>query len=494
MDAATRAARQRVVGSIWTKLAYGAGSVAYGVKGNGFSYFLLLFYSQALGVDSASVGLAIFLTFLVDAFSDPVVGYLSDNLRTPFGRRHPFMYAAAIPVSVSFWFLWNPPEGYTNEQLFWYLLFWAILVRTLITLYEIPSSALVAEFTTDYDERTTFLSYRNMFGWVGGVIVAVITLTLLLDRDSATGSGFTDVQGFREYGLLASLTIFASIMVSALGTHRTIPYLYRSTTVPEKFSLGRFLREIFETLANPSFAALFLASLFSFVASGVSAALTFYIYGYFWGFESDQSGLITASVILSAVGAFVLAPRVSRALGKKRAAIIVGVLAFSIAPAPIVLRLFGLMPENGDPALFPIIFCVVVADMCLIIMVQILMQSMIADLVEDSQTRTARRSEGVFFAAISFTRKAVEGGGILIASALLAIIDFPVGRPPSEVPEEALFRLGAFYAPTLFTLWMIMLACLSFYRIDRARHEANLTQLGLGEAPEFVTEMSSRSD
>ncbi len=482
--------RDQVVGSIWTKLAYGIGSVAYGVKGNGFSYFLLLYYSQALGVDAAKVGLAIFITFLVDAISDPLVGYLSDNTRTAWGRRHPFMYAAALPIAVSYWFLWNPPPGLSSDALFWYLLCLAILVRTLITFYEIPASALVAELTTDYDERTSYISYRSMFGWIGGVIIAVITLAFLLG-DTATGSAYTDTGGFRSYGLLAACVMLASILASALGTHRTIPYLHKAHSVPERFSLVRLVREVAETLTHGSFAAIFAATLFSNVAGGISAALTFYIYGYFWGFTGDQSSMITASVMISAGLAFIVAPRIGKAIGKKRAAIGLGIAAFTIAPAPVTLRLLGLMPENGDPILFPLILSIVVVDLGLIIAVQILATSMIADLVEDSQLRTGRRSEGVFFAAISFSRKAIEGGGILVASLILALIRFPVGASPEDVPPEAIFRLGLFYAPTLFVFWMMMLVCLSFYRIDRARHESNLRTLAGRETPEFVTETSS---
>ena len=75
-----------------SKLAYGFGAVAYGVKNNGFDYFLLIFYSQILGVEAGLVGLALLLALLCDAFTDPVVGYLSDNTAGRFGRRHPWMY------------------------------------------------------------------------------------------------------------------------------------------------------------------------------------------------------------------------------------------------------------------------------------------------------------------------------------------------------------------------------------------------------------------
>ncbi|MEM7766457.1 MAG: MFS transporter [Pseudomonadota bacterium] len=488
--AAHEAERQRIIGSPWTKLSYAIGGIPYGVKGNGFSYFLLIFYSQALGVDAAQVGLAIVITFLFDAFSDPVVGYLSDNTRSKLGRRHPFMYAAALPVAAAYWLLWNPPESFTNDQLFWYVLIVAIAVRQLITLYEVPSSALVAELTQDYDARTSYLSLRNMFIWFGGVTMAVITLGFLLNEERGGGSGFTDVEGFHQYGMMASATLFIAILISAIGTHRAIPYLRQSHSVPEGFSLGRLFREVYETLSSRSFAALFLATLFANTASGVSGALTFYIYGYFWGFTTVQTSIIVASVFISAILANFAAPLISRTIGKKRGAIYVGLAAFTLAPAPVTLRLLGVMPANGDPILFPLIFGVVVIDLGLIITVQILMQSMIADLVEDAELKTERRNEGVFFAAISFTRKAVEGMGIMLASTILVLIAFPVGVPPSEVGDEALFRLGLFYAPTLFTLWMIMLFCLSLYKIDRAQHEANLRTLAERADPTFVTESS----
>ena len=149
--------------SIWTEVFYGFGSVAYGVKDNGFSFFLLLYYNQVLGLPEAWVGLGM-IALVLDAVSDPIVGYASDNTHSRWGRRHPFMYAAAVPVAVSYYFLWTPPAGLSGGALFAYFLALAILIRTLITFYEIPSSALVAELTDHYDQRTSMLSYRYFFG------------------------------------------------------------------------------------------------------------------------------------------------------------------------------------------------------------------------------------------------------------------------------------------------------------------------------------------
>ena len=117
-------------------------------------------------------------------------------------------------------------------------------------------------------------------------------------------------------------------------------------------------------------------------------------------------------------------------------------------------------------------------DVALIISFQTLSASMIADLVEDAERKTQRRSEGVFFAAIAFTRKVVQGVGVVSATIVLSIAQFPKGVLPGDVPQHSIDTLGLFYAPSLFCLWMVMIGCLSMYKIDRKQHEENLRALG----------------
>ena len=222
----------------WTKLAYGSGAAANGIKNNGFEYFLLFYYSQVLGVDFALVGAALMIAMFVDGITDPLVGYWSDNIKTRFGRRHPFMYAAALPVGLIYIMAWNPPAGLTGNALFPYLLFVTIATRVAYTFYEVPSSALVAELTDDYDERTSFLSFRYVFGWVGGVAMASYTLMFLLVETEAYGSGFLNLDGYKTYGNVAAVVIVASILLCAVGTHSHIPHL-RTPPAARKMTIGR---------------------------------------------------------------------------------------------------------------------------------------------------------------------------------------------------------------------------------------------------------------
>jgi GPH family glycoside/pentoside/hexuronide:cation symporter len=155
-----------------TMLAYGFGAVAYGVKDFGFSTFLLFFFNQVMGLPAADVGLAILCALLLDAFIDPLIGSLSDRTQSRWGRRHPWMYAAAIPIAIGWLALWNPPELSKHAMLIWVFVF-SVVVRSTVSAYEVPSQALSPELSADYDERTRIMAYRYLFGWAGGMAMLV---------------------------------------------------------------------------------------------------------------------------------------------------------------------------------------------------------------------------------------------------------------------------------------------------------------------------------
>ncbi|MDP3457731.1 MAG: MFS transporter [Hyphomonas sp.] len=467
--------------SLFTRLSFGVGGAASGIKDNGFEYVLLFFYSNILGVDAALVAVVLLIALIIDAVSDPVVGYWSDNLRTKYGRRHPFMYAALIPVAISYFLTWNPPAGVTGNDLFLWLMATTIFVRLAFTFYEVPSTALAAELTQDYDARTSLMSLRYFFAWFGGLSIQILLFWFLLVPTAEIPVGVFNVGGWNTYGMVAAGCIFLAVLVCTAGTHKHIPNL-KAPPAARKLTLGLIFKEIFETVSNRSFRALFLATLFGLIASGISATLNQYINTIFWGFDNQQIAMITAAVYISAILALIIAPIVGKTFGKKRGAITIGILAFSIAPMPVLLRLFGLLPPNGSEALFNIIITITIFDLALIIATQMLMGSMVADIVEDSQMQTGRRSEGIFFAGISFIRKLSQGAGVLTASAVLSVAGFAQGGGGAGATEDSIRALGWGYAVSLLCAWTLMLLCVSFYRISRESHAENLRTLDEREA------------
>lgn len=466
------------------ELLYGLGSVAYGVKDNGFSFLLMLFYSQVLGLPASLAALALFIALLFDAVSDPLVGWWSDNTRSRWGRRHPFMYAAALPVAGFYYFLWNPPVDVADPRaLFLWLVCAAIGIRFLVTLYEIPSTALVAELTDDYDARTRLLGYRYMFGWFGGLTVHFLAFAVFLRDTPEYPSGVLNPAGYGTYGLVASGLILASILVSSAGLHRYIPQLRQAPLRDRRSPLETF-RELRATLSNRNFLALFLAGVFAAVGAGVVTNFDLYVNTYFWEFTSSDIQWITLSIFLSAAAAALLAPALTRRFDKKHSAMGIYVVAIVWGVSPIALRLAGWFPENDWPGLLPLMVGVKMVEVTLIITFGIVQSSMLADVVEQSELRTGRREEGLFFAARTFAAKATSGVGTLLAGVILDLIAFPRGARPGEVSEEVLFDLGIAYGPTVAVLYLIALATMGFYRISRADHGAHLATLReRGEPP-----------
>ncbi|MEE9281945.1 MAG: MFS transporter, partial [Myxococcota bacterium] len=449
---------------------YGFGAAAYGVKDNGFSYFLMIYYSQVLGLPASLAGLAIMIALIFDAISDPLVGYWSDNTHSRWGRRHPFMYSAALPLGVCYYLLWVPPLAYLSDfGLFVYLTVAAILIRFLITLYEIPSTSIVAELTEDYDERTRLLSLRYLFGWYGGLAMAVLAWGVFLRDTPEYPNGVLNPTGYHAYGLVGSVVMVASILGSSIGLHSFIPHL-KAPPRRKSHGLVQIARDLRVTLSNRNFLALFVAGLFAAVGAGVSTNFNAYISNYFWGFNSADIRWINVSLFLSASLAAIMAPLITRRWDKKASALGLYGIAIVYGALPVILRLLGWFPGNDSPYLLPIMIFHAITDVSLIVMFGIVQSSMLADIVEHSEMSTGRREEGLFFAARTFAAKATSGIGTLLAGITLDLIQFPRAARPGEVPEDVLFNLGLIYGPLLMVFYFMALVSISFYRITRTGH------------------------
>lgn len=465
--------------SLSSKLYYGFGSVAFGVKDNGFSYLLLIFYNQVVGLPSATVGLAIMIALIFDSFLDPIMGQVSDNTRSKWGRRHPYMYAAAIPVAVSYLMLWSPPD-WSQDALFFYLIFVAVIIRSFITMYEIPSSALAAELTTNYDERTKVLSYRYFFGWWGGLAMTLLAFQVFLKPDATHKVGQLNPVGYVHYGIAAAAIMFIAIMVSSLGTHKHIKHM----KVPpvRKLTLAQLGKEMVGTLGHKSFLVLMCAGVFNAMAQGLVLSLNLYFNTYFWQLTAGQIAIFTLGNFASAALAFAFAAPLSKRMGKKGGAQLTKILAFVIGAIPISLRLLDVFPANGEPILVPILFAQTMLSTAFSIVSSILISSMIADVVEDSELRTGRRSEGLFFSAAAFVNKAVSGVGIFASSMVLVAVSFPSGAQPGSVDPTVIRNLGLVYLPVLGVLYGAAIIAVSLYKITRESHEDSLRKLAAAAA------------
>jgi Na+/melibiose symporter-like transporter len=457
------------------KLFYGSGAVAFGVKDNGFGYFLLFFYSQVVGLPADWVSTALMVALILDAAMDIVIGQVSDNWRSKLGRRHPFMYASAIPLAVAFVLLWNPPDASQPVVLAWFVGM-MLAVRVFISLYEIPSSALVPELTSDYNERTSFFSYRYFFAWWGGLGLTLIALRFLMRPDENHAVGQLNPAGYSLYGFVAAAVILVAILTATIGTQSRVRYL-RPPPPRRPFNMREVAGEMFGTFANRSFMALMLAGVAGNIAIGLGAGLYLYINTYFWELSADQLALLLpGSFIGSAIGA-AIAPTMSRRFGKRATAVALCVIAVVVSFAPIVMRLFSVAPANDSPLLMPLLFVAQTLSIVMGVCGNVMISSMLTDVVEESELKTGRRSEGLVLVANTFVAKCVTGVGIFASGVIVATVDFPRGAAPGSVPWETLRNLVLLYLPAQAVLYFLAIWFLSRYRITRGSHEATLAHL-----------------
>jgi len=462
------------------KLAYGAGSIADGAKNAAFNAFLLYYYTAVLGLPGTLSGLAIFVALCVDAVTDPLVGSISDNLRSRWGRRHPFMYAAALPMGLCFYALFAPPSGLGEDGLFVWLTTFSIGVRLFLTFYMVPSGALGPEMTSDYDERTSLVSYRWLLGWMGSLAITASGWFWFF-RDSPGGiDGRLDAANYPSLGAFACVLVTTAILVSSRGTHSLIPGLRQPQREGPLFSPLRFAGEVRNALANRSYRMLVAGSLFSAAALGVQEVFGTYMYTYFWEFRSEQLGTLSLLALFPLLAGVALARPVSARFDKRRAAMGLATFAVLFGPLAVALRLLGWLPANGTPLLFWIVALHGGLIVMTAVQIGILYSSMIMDSVDESELATGLRQEGIFVSAIAFTGKAVSGLGNFVGGFLLDAIGFPRGAEQAAVgavPEETVMLLGLVQGPGMMLFFLGSLVFLARYTISRDRYREILRQL-----------------
>ncbi|AUW57010.1 hypothetical protein C1T17_01845 [Sphingobium sp. SCG-1] len=455
-----------------TLLFYGVGACSSGIKMRALSSFLLIFYNQAVGMSPASVALAITIITIFDAIVDPLVGYLSDNFKSRWGRRHPFMYVSALPLALSFFCLWNPPAGISSELLFYYLLACLMVLRLFDTFFELPSIALAPELIHDYHRRTLIVSIRIFFRTVAGVLFTIAAFQIFLSDDQG---GVTNRSGYFSFAVAGSVVMAISILASTMATHRFIPWLRK----PEATTSGQrqFFADIIRLLRDPAARIMLVTGMLVAIVSGARNGLDLYFGLYFWQLTQTQLALVaTLTAVATLLGTAILPPLAVR-LGKRSTLIAVYIIGFLNMAVPVVLRLFDVLPENGTNTIFAIIAVESFLQGMLYVMSAAMMNSMLSDVVEELEVKTGRRSEGLLFSADAFFSKAVSGVGILISGAILSLIQFPTKAKPGTLPAETLWNLGAVYVPAVAVFTILVIFVVKNFPINQARHERNLAIL-----------------
>ncbi|HXQ15260.1 MAG TPA: MFS transporter [Caulobacteraceae bacterium] len=457
------------------KALYGLGALGTASKMQLFG-LVLLFYTQLVGMDPKLVSLALAIALFVDAFWDPIVGQISDNTHSRLGRRHPYIYGAAIPAAICFALIFMPPLGWSDEALFVYLAVLVVAGRMLDSLIEVPGSALMPELTHNYEERTSVQGWRFALGFVlGGAVAAFLGFGLFLRGTKTQPFGQLNMAGYAPYAIAVAVISALSVLISARATQAFVPYLHK----PERRqpTLGAIAREIGLALGNRNFVALAVSALIFGISQGITQGLLSFFYTYFWEMPSSALLLIRLSAIPAGLLGVVLAPFGVRLWGKKRACLGVFYASILSTTIPLAGRLLGVLPPNHTPAILAILIADTMATSALAIMGFVIVTSMIGDVTEDVQVRTGRRSEGLLFAVDSLLRKLSNSFAVALPGVLLAYVGLPKFAKPGQINPQIMTHLALIYLPITVGLTLCSTSAVLFYRIDKARHTANLEHI-----------------
>jgi Na+/melibiose symporter-like transporter len=463
------------------KFAFGVGQAAEGIQNAALGTFLMFYYNQVLGVSAGMASLAIGVAVIIDAITDPLAGSLSDAWHSKHGRRHPFMYASALPLAICFFLLFNPMVEGEIALAVWLAVF-ANLTRTSMTLYHVPHLALGAEMSQDFDERSSLVAFRQFFATFGAMATQLIGFFVFFVATAEYPKGQLNPDAYPPFAALFAVLIFVTIIWSAWDTRQVIPFLPQAAAAARLNVIAVFVRlghDIVSALQNHSFRWLFIGVLIVFVMVGVDGALNLYMNTYFWELTGPQIGLLTPAYAFGLMFGAMAAPWFSGRFGK-RFAVMFGTSCWaSLQIIPVVLRLLDLFPENGDGWLVPVLFVLRVIQGAGTVQANVAFGSAVADIADEHELRTGRRQEGIFFAASSFSAKCASGFGSIGAGLGLMAIGWPTGShiTVADIPEQTLMELGILYGPIVAGCAVISVWCYSHYGLTRERHAEILAEL-----------------
>jgi GPH family glycoside/pentoside/hexuronide:cation symporter len=459
------------------KFFLGLGSMSDGAQLQLVGGVLLLYYNQILKLPAQWVSLALGVSLFIDAFWDPMLGHFSDNLRSRLGRRHGLMYLAALPAGAAFAAIWVPPAGLSEPGLFGWLLTFVMIFRLSHSLYMVPSGALIPELAPDYHDRTVLIGYRWMLGAMGGAITAVLVYGVFLRKTADFPLGQLNPAGYPPMALAVGLFIASTILISTLGTHSRIATLHRPAV--RRVGLVQSVQEIAATLNNHNFVVALVAGMLGATSTALYQGLAIYFSTFMFHLPSSNIMVLILTLVVSAPIAFLIAPAASRRWGKRGACMALFFSSLLFTHGPIILRLIGAFPQNGSPFLLPSLILSGGLSGILSMGGFILSTSMIADIVEENQTKTGRRSEGLLFSSDQLLNKVVSGMATILPGLLLAAVQFPAGAKPETLDPEVMRHLALIYVPLATVLSIISIGMWRFYKIS---HDDHLRHLEIAEA------------
>jgi len=449
------------------KIVYGLGAFVNNTLADAIGRMMIVL-NLGLGMSPALVGLLGALPRLTDAITDPLMGYASDNTRSRWGRRRPYIFVGAISVAIVFTLLWQLPPGKSEGWYFWYFLGGSLIFFLAYTVYATPWVALGYELTPDYHERTRLMGVQNFFGNIAYMISPYFLAIMFLPQfgDVVTGAGY--------------LAMVIAVVVIGLGILPAIFLRERFKDVAVDGESGGgsgiahvimdFLRGFGKSLSFKPFLKLCVATFLVFNGFILIAAFQSYVIIYYV-FEGDQaagsvfvghSGLVQAVSALIVIG---IVTWLATRIGKRRAFYV----STGVSMIGYALKWFCYTPENPWLVLIPApLMAFGLAGLFT------LMPSMVADVVDADELNTHERREGMYGSIFWWVVKLGQSAAILGGGLLLVWTGFDVELGGNQTAEAIrLMRLCDAVVPCVasaIAIWSIA----SYSITEEKAHEVRM--------------------
>ena len=455
---------------------YSIGEGASSLAMNGIANFAMLYYTKVLGLSAKFAGLALFITLIWDAVTDPVMGHITDNTRSRFGRRHPYILIGGLVLAISVFFLWFVPEAFTTPvRLFWYILVINLFVRTAATVFMVPYTALGFEICTNYEERSKLQSVRfflnQIVNFVGGALAWPIFFKDQFTTEGLRIDGTTIEANYYHVGIFLAVGSIIAVLVCVFFTRK---YAYdTSKSLTTHNELGAFLKDFKETISDKFAVIVFACFGIASLGMCIVSQIQMFTYVDFMQFTARHKFFAHGGGMLAFALGSLLQAKLVTILDKKPAAYI-GIAVCVIANIMLMIIFIGgiLPPETFwkfagiDIPISVIVFAIFQASWwggCGMLVP--LSLSMIADISEINYLKTGVLKDGSYSAVYSFVTKAAMGVGFLINGWLLSSVGYIAG---AETQTAEVIRRIAFLTFTCGPIiTLLMIPFIYYYPIDR---------------------------
>ena len=412
---------------------------------------MLFFLVTVVKLNPAIAGLIITLSKLYDAFTDPIMGTISDQTRSRWGRRRPYLLLGGIGCGVGFAALFWVPIGQSDVLIYSYVIVTLLLMATAYTVFNVPYLAMPVEMVDGYNDRSVLMSYRVFFISIATYAAtsgSPALLSLLQDYFQLSPR-----DAYRVMGVTFGAAIAAAMIGSFYGTRNAA----FTENVPSSIGLWKRLKLIAENRPFVLFMGIKLCGLFAFAAilAGKFFFVTYIMQRPLW-----ILGIFgTASVI----GQLIALPpllKMAKRYGK------VSILALSA----VLMMVFTLSWFMSGPeetlwvyGLRGLLLGMAAAGTLLGA------QAILPDVMEYDYRRTGLRREGIFAGVASFIEKTSFALSAVVIGGFLEFMDFDRNLPADQQPESALFAIMACTALLPTALYGIKLILLYFFDLDEAK-------------------------